>query len=207
MGKIKLSLHHMPIPGKVQFVRQILGAMTGNANFPTPEPPLADVSTAVNALEEAYNTANAARQNAVSLTSAMQDEEQSLDKLVMKLANYVENKSDGDEAKILSTGMSVKGKLVPIGDLPAPENLSAVAGDGEGKAELSWKPVRGASSYPVSKCEDPITPDGWELVGISTKANFTVKNLTSGKKCWFKVAAVGAAGQGPWSDPATVYAP
>jgi hypothetical protein len=35
----------------------------------------------------------------------------------------------------------------------------------------------------------------------------TVSNLTSGTKYWFKVAGLGSAGQGPWSDPATKIAP
>lgn len=197
----------MSITEKIQFVRQIVAAMTGNTTFPTPEPPLADITSAVNALEAAYNEANAARQNAVSLTSVMDDKEQSLNALIAKLANYVENKSDGDQAKIQSAGMLVRSKPVPIGALPAPENLIATAGDGECEIDLSWNPVRGANGYPIEYCEDPITPTGWKPAGVSTKSSHIVKGLTSGKKYWFKVAAVGAAGQGPWSDPATKYAP
>ena len=207
MGKIKLNLRGMSVTDKVQYVRQIIAAMTGNANFPTPEPPLADITTAVNGLETAFNAANTARQNAVSLTSAMDDEEQALNALVMKLANYVENKSDGDEAKIQSAGMSVKSKPAPIGSLPAPDNFLATAGDNEGEAYLSCKPVHGANSYTARYCKDPITPEGWKPAGISTKSSMIVKGLTSGDKYWFQVAAVGAAGQGPWSDPATKYAP
>ena len=49
----------------------------------------------------------------------------------------------------------------------------------------------------------------WACIAVepSTKSSTTVKNLTSGTKYWIRVAAFGAAGQGPWSDPATKVAP
>ena len=35
----------------------------------------------------------------------------------------------------------------------------------------------------------------------------TVNSMTSGQRVWFRVSAVGAARQGPWSDPATKIVP
>jgi hypothetical protein len=40
----------------------------------------------------------------------------------------------------------------------------------------------------------------------ATKSKATVTGLTSGTRYWFRVAAIGSAGQGPWSDPATAIA-
>jgi hypothetical protein len=207
MAKIKLNLQRMAIPEKVQFVRQIVTAMTGNANFTTPEPSLTDITTAVNTLETAYNAANTARQNAMSLTSTVDDNETMLDALVAKLANYVENKTDGDDAKIQSAGMALKSKPSPVGAMPAPAALTATASDNDGEVDLSWDAVRGAKSYPAEVSPDPPTQTSWTPAGISTKSYITVKGLKSGTKYWFRVAALGAAGQGPWSDPATKYAP
>jgi len=42
---------------------------------------------------------------------------------------------------------------------------------------------------------------------VATRSAFTVARLTAGTKYWFRVAAVGAAGQGPWSDQAMKMAP
>ena len=39
--------------------------------------------------------------------------------------------------------------------------------------------------------------------GVTTKSKGPVTGLTSGTKYWFRVAAVGAAGQGAWSNPAS----
>jgi hypothetical protein len=207
MGKIKLNLYHMAIPEKLQYIRQIVTSLTDNANFTNPEPTLADITAAVNTLEAAYNAANTARQNAVSLTSVMSDTESALDVLVVKLSNYVENKSDGDEAKIQSAGMTLRSKPSPVGAMTAPTALTATASDSDGEVDLSWDAVRGAKSYPAEVSLDPPTQTSWTPAGISTKSYMTVKRLKSGTKYWFRVAALGAAGQGPWSDPATKYAP
>ena len=40
-----------------------------------------------------------------------------------------------------------------------------------------------------------------------TKSKATVSGLATGTKYWFRVRAIGAAGPGPWSDPATKVAP
>jgi hypothetical protein len=42
---------------------------------------------------------------------------------------------------------------------------------------------------------------------VVTKSSATVTGLTSGQRVGFRVAAIGAAGQGPWSDPATQIVP
>ena len=59
----------------------------------------------------------------------------------------------------------------------------------------------------VQKSPDPISPTSWQQASVVTKSKTTVSGLTSGTKYWFRVAAVGTAGQGPWSDPATKLAP
>jgi hypothetical protein len=65
--------------------------------------------------------------------------------------------------------------------------------------------VKGAKSYAVEVSPDPIGPATWKHGGIATSAKFTVPNLESGKKYWFRVAAVGAEGKGMFSDPAVKW--
>ena len=207
MGKVKLSLKTMTVTAKVQFARQVVTSLTGNATFSNPEPPLSDLTDAANNLEAAFNTANVAHQNAMEKTSLMDDADTAINNILTKLGNYVDSTSNGDEAKILSSGMSVKAKPVPIGSLPQPTALAATEGDNEGEIDLSWDKVFGARSYVVEYTPDPITPTGWKSGGVSTKSSKSISSLQSGVKYWFRVAAVGAAGQGPWSDPATKYAP
>ena len=57
MAKVDLNLKKLTIPGKIALARKIVTAMTGNPNFPAPNPPLADITAAANGLEASYNAA------------------------------------------------------------------------------------------------------------------------------------------------------
>lgn len=207
MAQVKVGTAAMPIPDKIQFARQIVIDMTGNANFTTPAPTLASITTAATALESAYNAAQTARQVAKGLTTAQDAKNIALDLLLSQEGNYVENTSGGDAAKIESSGFSVGNPKTPIGPLLAPLNLVAKPSESEGTADLKWKSVRGAGTYNITRATDPNVEASWVVAGASTKTKASVNTMTSGTKYWFRVAGVGAAGQGPWSDPVPMIAP
>ena len=89
----------------------------------------------------------------------------------------------------------------PLGVLPAPTDVLAKIGDMEGTVDVKWKKVVGAKSYVVEIATDLATAN-WAYAGASTSAKFTATGLTTGKKYMFRVAALGAAGLSPQSDPA-----
>ena len=127
--------------------------------------------------------------------------------LLTQLANHVENSSHGDPVKIQSAGMTVRSAAARIGALSVPTDLTATEGDKEGEIDLSWDRVHGAKSYVIQSTLSMTDTPVWASAGVATKSSFTTTGLASGKRHWFRVAAVGAAGQGPWSDPATKIAP
>jgi hypothetical protein len=208
MAKVVLALSGLSIPDKVQKVRQFVTKMTGNASFPTPDPPLADVTAAVNKLESDYNDAQGKRQTAQAATNQQNLSEAEADRLTTALGGYVDGVAKGDDAKILSAGMSTKAAATPVGPLPAVSNLSAAGGDMDGEVDLNWQPLKGAKSYTVVKSTTGNVGNAadWTPAATGTKSKATVGSLTSGTRYWFRVAAIGSAGQGPWSDPATAIA-
>lgn len=206
MSLIKLGLDGMSVPDKIQFGRQIVQAMTGNPNFPTPTPALPAVTGGSDALETAYNDAQIARSVAKSKTSIQDDQASSLDWIITQLANYVEGASDGDKAKIESAGFKIRNPPVPIGELPAPVDLQVTPSEFSGSADVKWKSVYGAKSYIVERAMDNVDLD-WKMIGTSTKKETSLNSMMSGKKYWFRVSAVGAAGQSAWSDPVPLFAP
>ena len=207
MAKIKLNLSRLPLPEKIHKAKQIVTAMTGNANFPTPVPPLATLTTAINEAEAAFTAAQAARQDAKTKTTIQTLKEDALDRLLTQEAGYVEAVAGDDPAKIQSAGMDTKAPPTSTGMPGQPQGLTPTEGDHEGEVDVSWDTVPEAKSYVLEKSLDPPTPTSWNHAGVSTRSSFTITGLTSGTRYWFRVAAVGRIGQSGWSDPATKIAP
>ncbi len=206
MPQIKLALDTLSVPVKIQKSRQIVAALTGNANFSAvPAPNLSALTAATNALETAANDAAAADNAAVAKHTTQNTRERELDGLLTQMGNLIENLSGGDAAKIQSAGMDVRAAAAPLGDLGRIQNLQASVGDNDGEVDLDWDNLRGASAYQIEMASSGDGP--WQLIQTAVKSKASVPNLTSGTKYWFHVAAVGASGTGPWSAPAGKVAP
>ena len=206
-AKVKLDLKGLSIPKKIAMARQVVTSLTNNPNFTSPSPSLAEMTVFINDLETAYTETQAARLAAQAKTSTQSEKEQELDKRLSRLGLYIEHASNGDQAIIQNVGLNVRSEAGKIGELSAPTDLSATAGDKDGEIDLQWDRVYGARSYIIEYCQDPISVSGWKSGFASTKSKIAITALTSGQKYWFRVAALGTAGQSAWSDPATRYAP
>ena len=206
MARIRLNLRQ-PVSDKLQTGRQIIAAMTDNPNFATPHPPLADVTASLATLDEAYKAHQIAKADARTKSGVVDSAESQLDSQLRKLAAYVESIADKDETIIASAGMQTKSLRTAPTTLAAPEALGAMAGSREGEIDLSWKKVGNSRSYIIQMSLDPPSADGWGHAETVTVSYKTIQNLTSGKKYWFRVAAIGSLGQSGWSEPATKIAP
>lgn len=207
MAKPKLNLRGKTPLQKVQKTGDIVTSTTGNPDFTTPNPPLATLTAKADTLAAAISARDIAKQTLDEMQAALVAAELDLDTSLSLFSAYVESASGGIAQKILSTGLGVKGQASPVGPLPQVENLDATATDVEGSVLLRWKPRKGAKTYEVQTCPDPITSAGWTTVGQPTKATLTVTGLPSGGRCWFRVRAIGTAGPGPWSDPCVKTVP
>ena len=208
MSKPKLALRTRTPDETVALANTIITAMTGNANFATPNPTLASVTTLKTAAATkiaAYNTALAAAATALSDRDTAVA---ALGAALTQLAAYVENITAGDPVKIESAGMAVRNTPAPIGPMPQVQSLAAMASEFDGALDLSWAPVRGAITYEVHTSVDPVTPTSWTFKDTSVKTSTTLNSFTSGSKMWLRVRAVGADNnKGPWSDPAVKTVP
>jgi hypothetical protein len=72
---------------------------------------------------------------------------------------------------------------------------------------VSWKKVRGAKMYNIERALDSGHGLDWSTVLSCSRTRATVNSMNSGQRYWFRVAAVGSAGQGPWSDSISKIAP
>ena len=208
MEQIVLKLNTTPVVQKIDFTRNVVTLMTGNPDFLTPDPPLADLTTAADETYAANQESLAAKAIAKQKTAILHDKEDALDDVLRKMANHVENKSDGDVAKINGAGFQVKADATPVGELPAPEDFSVTYGDEAGQLDTQWDGVYGASIYALQiNLTDPVDESAWSDAGNPTKTKHTIEGLTSGDRCWLRVLAVGTAGRGAPSGVETKIVP
>lgn len=208
MAKAKLGLDKLTDTQVVDKATTIKTSMTGNAYFPTPNPTLASIGTAITTAATkiaAYNASLTATQTALADRDAALE---ALRALLALLAAYVDNTSGGDPAKITSSGMSVRAANGAIGTVTQVLKLVVAAGENDGTLETSWSPVRGAVSYEIQVSVDPATGSSWEFKMVAGRSDATILGVPSGTKQWVRVRAIGANNiPGPWSDPAAKMVP
>ena len=203
MSKIKLGLRKLNAEELIQFIRQIIKNLLGNTNFPATTPTSAAVTTAVNDYETALNNENSAYEVAKSLTVIAHQKRTVLELLTNQLANNIENLSGGDEAKIKSSGMNTVSKPVRTKSvLSKPLALAATSSDKDGEIDLHWDAVKGAKSYRIEICLNPLDKNTWGQCKTSTKSKVTVPGLISGQGYWFRVCSIDTNGESGWSDTA-----
>jgi hypothetical protein len=174
-------------------------AFTDNATvFPDPDPTPLELTTAGTALRTAITTLAQAEAALEGLRAAVDDKSAALNLVLTRASKFAENVTDGDPVKLALSGAPLRGAPAPIGELPAPGNLRASLGDKDGETDLIWDPTKGAMVYIV---QYSTTANGPWLQGyMGTMSKCTISGLTSGQEYYFQVCAVGAAGQGVWSD-------
>ena len=108
MARIRLNLRNLSVTEKIAKGRQIVTAMTNNARFANTIPPLPDVATAIDDLEQAFALVQAARSEVTTKTVSQDNAEAQLDQTLTQLAGYVESVAGKDDAVITSAGMETK---------------------------------------------------------------------------------------------------
>lgn len=206
MAQVKLNLRNKSDAELLTFGEAHATAIDGNANFPTPDPDAADFTAATTAYQNALTAQANAEAAAQAATAAKDTARLTYEGVLNDRGLYVQQASSGDEEKILSASFEVRDIPTAIGDLPAPVDFLATMGDMPGEIDFAWSPVKGASVYMV-ECKVHNDAGVWQLVKPFTASKGTATGLTSGTAYAFRVAAVGAAGQGPWSDESVKMAP
>jgi len=207
MARIRLNLKKLSVTDKLAKGRQIVTAMTNNASFPNPNPPLTQVATTLDELTQAFALVQSAKSEVTTRVVSQDNAEARVDQALTQLAAYVESVAGKDDTLITSAGMETKAARSTPTIPSVPQAVSANAGDHEGQISLFWKAVPNARSYTIESSLDPAATNSWTHVGIATSASKLITNLTTGKRYWFRVAAVSAGGQSGWSEHATKVVP
>ena len=207
MAKVKLNLFSLTDAQLILKAKEIKTKLTGNASFTSTVPSLTDYGALITAADTALTASDGANATAKQKTTEKNVAMDALRRGTGQLGTSVEAISGGDAVKIQSAGMDVKAAKTPAVMPTQVQDLALTAGDHDGELDVQWSPVDGAKSYAIETSPEPMTAASWGNKKSVTKSKATLAGLTSGTRMWVRVHAVGAGGDGAWSDPATKIVP
>ena len=202
MAEAVLKFRGLTIGQKILRIKAIVLATTGNSVYVTPNPTLAAITAAVDLLEENEASVEAGVHGAVTIRDL---QEITVDNLMIAFLAYVQLTSGGDQVKIESTTIAVKGGKSapqPMGKLLG---ASGKVGAFAGQSVLKWKKMEGAKYYTIQSSADGLT--NWVTVGQPvTKTNATITGLVAETGAFYRIAAGNSTGIGAWCNPIRVMA-
>jgi hypothetical protein len=172
--------------------------MANNPSFPSPIPSLAALTAAIDDLQIAEAAALSRIKGAVAVRD---DKKAALVRLLKQLKGYVQTVADADveNAGAIITSSSLAVKKTPV---RKPRVFEAVQGAASGSAKLV-----AASAGPRSSYEWEYSIDGgktWVTAPVTLQARTLVSGLTVGSVVLFRYRPVTKAGEGNWSQPASL---
>jgi hypothetical protein len=199
----------MDMKARVTHAKKVVTHMTGNTVYPTPDVPLASITTAADELVVAITNADG---GTVMDTAIMHQKSEVLVDLVRNQCKYVNRTANGNEVDLLSSGYDLNKVRTNFARLPKPQNVRQVlTKDSKGVVirgiVVRWDKVDGSRSYNVFRA--PYSPGlpyptdaDFEPVATVTKARCILNTgMRTGQTFLIKVAAVNGFGQGEMSDP------
>jgi hypothetical protein len=185
----------------IAFVRNIVTLLTGSTQYPTPLPPLATITTSVDAFESAVQEALDGGKIAIASRNAARA---ALLSLVRQLAAYVQGNCAADLVNIFESGFDATRAPSPVGVPAAPDGQRLGLTGMSGELLMRYDKVSNAVNYTVESATSPEGP--WTFQALVTQTRVTIQGLTPGKVYWARARANGSAGSGEWGGPATAMA-
>lgn len=194
----------------------VIGNMTGNANFTTPAPALATLTTSVSDLEAAIAAwGPVGNRGSHAQLLDLRSKALIVYNQLLAEAQYVTNTASlaaaGDyvlmAAIIATSGFGVKNPPVPQGLLGAPQNLHRMFTDNVSlyTPRLKWKKPIGLNSpnnvksYQILRSPDNNILNA-SVIATSTKTSFIDVTAPSGADLWYWVKGVNSEGPGAESN-------
>jgi hypothetical protein len=182
----------------VTYAKGIVTRMTANPSFPNPAPSLAAVTAAIDDLHVAETAALARTKGAVATRN---DKRAALILLLKQLGGYIQTTADASAengaAVIESAGIAVRKTPTRLA-----RAFAAKPGPVSGTAKVLATVAGRRASY-----EWQYSSDGgktWITAPATLQAKTTIAGLSLGATVLFKYRPVTKAGEGDWSQPASL---
>lgn len=195
--RVSNAFTQVNIPTLIGFSRNVVNSMSGNADFATPNPALADVTSAIDQLDATQQAALDGGRQALIARNAAHAE---LLVFMRQLAAYVQSHCRNDLQVLVSSGFLSTRTPAPIGPLPVPQvpnlrqgpitgTLTARTGKVDGAYAYNWRVALASAPTVVLQTEQ------------TTATRNTFEALTPGEVYSVQVNALGAVGESDWTAP------
>jgi hypothetical protein len=171
-------------------IHRILGKMENNTNFPQPPAALAQLIKELPAFNIALTNASGGDQEKVAIKNA---QKAIMVNLLTELASYVTATSQGDRARLLSSGFALTREKddTSMSEIKA---LQVTIGR-PGEAVTRVNRVTGAKAYIHQYTIEPLTSNSVWTDRVVAEPTYTFTGLQSKERYLFRVIAVGVKGQ------------
>lgn len=175
----------------------IINSLTGNTNFPTPQPSLAEIAASRNAY---INALSANETGGKQQTLVKNEARKDLEAKLRLLGLYVQANCNNNEVIAQGSGFDIQKSRAPIGILERPSNFKVENGPASGTLIASSDKVDGAKSYVYQITTAPVSNTSiWQTEFASTKTHMFV-GLTPGTQYAVKMAGIGVEPMLIYSD-------
>lgn len=173
----------------------IITKVTGNPNFPTSDPSMATMQTALNEFDDSVDAALTRDTDAINIKN---EKKEALIELLHLLTYYVLYTSKGNRAIAETSGLKFAKESAPTPDITKPTNLKVIITNQVGVVKMSVDTVKGGVAYMHQYTTDA-TLKTWNT-HTCTKKQCTIEGLTPGVEYFWRVGVVGTKDQVMYSD-------
>lgn len=188
----KLSESNLDLKGG-----KIIAALTGNADFPTTMPSLADFT----AVKNTYSTNLVAASNGDRAAIARKNQDKdSLLGAMRLLAINIEGLAQGNQAKMVSSGFDVAANGDSVPAMGPPTNFKVSDGLNAGEIKTSVKGVERAIMYSHEYALSLPDADTSWTTWVSSSVSCVFTDLPGGTRVYARVGAIARKEQLVYSD-------
>jgi len=174
--------------------QRVIEKMENNPVFPNPPAALENLKKALPEFQAALVKAKGRDKEMVSIKN---DKKEIVLTLLTELAEYVNLTSNGDRTAILSSGFDV---TIERNSRPEPSIGILEVDLGEpGEATTRIKDIANAIAYVHQYATESPGPNTVWVSEASSHRTYRFTGLTSDKRYWFRVVAIGHSGQNAYS--------
>lgn len=175
MKKVVLKWTSLTVLQKISNGAFIVSKMTTNAaEYPNPDPPLADISNAISEVATAENEAAQGGKDRIIIRDAKL---KTLQDLMNRLVLYVQLVSGGDEVLAGLAGMAVQDEPTPWPKPQKPQDFRAKPGEFQGSVYLICDGVEYKKLYEFEMwTKDDSGNESWQPIVSQTKRIYVKEN-------------------------------